>query len=312
MSMGQGSMSERLPLCEARRARRAHLRLKGKAVADGALSPPPSPHLRESWGGGARNEAPERINSAPPAAGNTPSQKHPASVGGGENQLDSAALYRLMSWLTPAYPVGAYAYSGGIEWAVEAGDVRDTETLRSWLTTMIRHGSVSCDAVIFANAHRAVANVDNKAIATIAELAVALAGSKERFLESTSQGQAFMQITQAAWPTPALDRLVAVWDGPFAFPVVVAAACAGHEIAVVPALQALLHAAASNLISASMRLVPLGQTDGQRVLAALEGVIVQTGERALATGIDDIATATLRADMAGMRHETQHTRLFRS
>jgi urease accessory protein len=226
--------------------------------------------------------------------------------------VEAASLYRLMSWLTPAYPVGAYSYSGGIEWAVEAGDIRNADTLRNWLTTMIRRGSVFCDAVIFTNAYRAVANMDDKGLAVIAELAAALAGSKERFLETTSQGKAFLLITQVAWPSPALDRLVAVWDGPLAYPVTVAATCAGHGIAVEPALQALLHATASNLISAGMRLVPLGQTDGQRVLAALEGSIAQTAEHALASGIDDIATATLRADMAGMRHETQHTRLFRS
>jgi len=121
-----------------------------------------------------------------------------------------------------------------------------------------------------------------------------------------------LQITQSAWPSPTLDRLIAAWDGPLAYPVVVAAACAGHGIAVAPSLHALLHAAASNLISAGMRLIPLGQTDGQRVLAALEDAIQQTAERALATAIDDIITATPRADIAAMRHETQYTRLFRS
>jgi urease accessory protein len=109
-----------------------------------------------------------------------------------------------------------------------------------------------------------------------------------------------------------LDRLVAAWDGPLAYPVVVAAACVGHDIALVPALQALLHGVASNLVSAGVRLIPLGQTDGQHVLAALEAPIAQTAQRALAIALDDIGSATLRADIAGMRHETQYTRLFRS
>ena len=225
---------------------------------------------------------------------------------------EAASLYRLMSWLTPAYPVGAYSYSGGIEWAVEAGDICDADSLRRWLATLLQHGSLFSDAVIFVNAHRAVARRDAKAVGAIAELAAALPGSKERFLETISQGQAFLQITRSAWPSPALDRLLAAWDGPLAYPVVVAAACAGHRVAVAPSLQALLHAAASNLISAGMRLIPLGQTDGQRALAALEGPIMRTAKDALASRIDDIATATPRADIAGMRHETQHTRLFRS
>jgi urease accessory protein len=251
---------------------------------------------------GAPNEA-SGINSVTSALDPTPKTSQCAEY---------ASLYRLMSWLTPAYPVGAYAYSSGIEWAVEAGDICDADTLRSWIATLLQHGSVFTDAVIFVNAHRAVGSRDAKAVTAIAELAAALPGSEERFLETTSQGQAFLQITRSAWPSPALDRLVAAWDGPLAYPVVVAAACAGHEIAAAPSLQALLHATASNLISASMRLIPLGQTDGQRALAALEGAIMRTAKRALASGIDDIATATLRADIAGMRHETQHTRLFRS
>src|SRR5262249_58921018 len=126
------------------------------------------------------------------------------------------------------------------------------------------------------------------------------------------QGEAFLQITQAAWATPVLDRLTAAWDGPLAYPVAVAAACAGHGIALVPALHAFLHGVASNLVSAGVRLIPLGQTDGQRVLAALEAVIAEAAQPALATALDGIGSATPRGAIAGMRHETQYTRLFRS
>jgi urease accessory protein len=215
-----------------------------------------------------------------------------------------------MTWMSPAYPVGAFSYSGGIEWAVEAGDIGNADTLRGWLTTMIRHGSVFCDAVIFSHVHRAVACREDQALVEIAALAAALVGSKERFLETTSQGHAFLQITRAAWPSPALDRLATI--GPLAYPVAVGAACAGHGIALAPALHAFLHGVASNLVSAGVRLIPLGQTDGQRVLAALEAPIGETAARALTTSLDDMGTATLRVDIAGMRHETQYTRLFRS
>jgi len=225
---------------------------------------------------------------------------------------EAKALYRIMTWMSPSYPVGAFSYSGGIEWAVEAGDIRDAETLRSWLATMIRDGSVFCDAAMFCHAHRAAASGDDQALAAVAELAAAFVGSKERFLETTAQGEAFRQITQAAWPAPAMDRLTAAWDGPLAYPVVVAVASAGHGIALGPALVAFLHGVVANLVSAGVRLIPLGQTDGQRVLAALEGGIAQTVARALVTALDDAGAATLRADIAGMRHETQYTRLFRS
>ena len=68
----------------------------------------------------------------------------------------------------------------------------------------------------------------------------------------------------------------------------------------------------SDLISAGVRLVPLGQTDGQRVLAALEPVVTATAQRALVTRLDDVSSAALRADLASLHHETQYTRLFRS
>jgi urease accessory protein len=226
--------------------------------------------------------------------------------------MNIEALYRLMTWLSPAYPVGAFSYSGGIEYAVEAGDITDASTLWAWLTSVFAHGSGGSDAVLFVHAHRASETGDNKLLHEIAELAAAFVSSRERHLETTAQGRAFVEATRAAWPCDALDRLAAVWDGPVAYPVAVAIACAGHGIALEQALPAYVQAVAANLVSAGVRLIPLGQTDGQRVLAALEPVIAATATRALTTALADIGSATLRADIAGMRHETQYTRLFRS
>jgi len=223
-----------------------------------------------------------------------------------------AALYRLMAWLSPAYPTGAFSYSSGIEWAVEAGDVTDKSSLERWLAVMIADGGGFCDAVFLVHAFRAVVDADDAALRAVAELAVAFASSKERHLETTAQGRAFLDTTRAAWPTPALDRLLAVWDGDVALPVAVGVACAGHGIALPHALQAYLHALTANLISTGVRLIPLGQTDGQRVLAALELVVAATAARALVTALDDVGGAAFRADIASMRHETQYTRLFRS
>ena len=222
------------------------------------------------------------------------------------------ALFRLMAWLSPSYPIGAFSYSSGLEWAVEVGDVKDAASLQQWLFILITEGSGFCDAVIFASTHRAVTNDDDVLLRKTAELAAALSPSKERFLETTSQGHAFIEATRAAWPCVAIDRLRAAWDGAVAYPVAVALAAASHAVPLAPALHAYLHAVAANLISAGVRLVPLGQTDGQRVLAALESVIVATAKRALAATLDDVGSAAFRADIASMHHETQYTRLFRS
>ena len=217
-----------------------------------------------------------------------------------------------MTWLSPFYPIGAFAYSSGIEWAVEAGNIKDADTLKSWLFVMLTEGGGYCDAVLFAHAHRAAADGDDKALHAVAELAAAFSPSKERHLETTAQGNAFVEVARAVWPCTALDRLKQIWHGPVAYPVGVAVAAAGHDIAVELALAAYLQAVAANLVSAGVRLIPLGQSDGQRVLATLEPVTAATAQRALSTNFDDIGSAAFRADLASARHETQYTRLFRS
>ena len=166
--------------------------------------------------------------------------------------------------------------------------------------------------MLFAHTHRAARSCDDEALIAVAELAAALSPSRERHLETSAQGQAFIDVTRAAWPCDALDRLLAIWTGPYAYPVAVATAAAGHGIGVSAALPAYLHALAANLVSAGVRLIPLGQTDGQRILARLEPVIGATVARAMATPRDDIGGAAFRADLASLRHETQYTRLFRS
>jgi urease accessory protein len=226
--------------------------------------------------------------------------------------ISTAALYRLMAWLSPAYPVGAFSYSSGLEWAIEAGDISDAASLAHWLAAMIGDGGVFCDAVFLVHAHRAAAGTDDAALAAVAALAAALAPSRERFLETTAQGRAFFETTRAAWNCAALERLAAVWDGLLAYPVAVGVAAAGHGITLEPALAAYLQAVASNLVSAGLRLIPLGQTDGQRVLAGLEPLIAACGQQALICPLDQVGGAAFRADIASMRHETQYTRLFRS
>ena len=224
----------------------------------------------------------------------------------------ASALYRLMAWLSPAYPVGAFSYSSGIEWAVEAGDIADANSLRCWLSVLIADGGVFCDAVFLVHAHRAAAAENKNALRAVGELAAAFAPSKERHLETTAQGRAFVDATRAAWPCEALERLLKGWDGAITYPVAVGVTAAGHGIALDAALHAYLHAVAANLISAGVRLIPLGQTEGQRVLAALEPVVAEAARRALTTKLDDVGSAAFRADIASMKHETQYTRLFRS
>jgi urease accessory protein len=226
--------------------------------------------------------------------------------------VDPAALYRLLAWMSPAFPVGAFSYSHGLEWAVEAGDIASAATLADWLAIVLRDGSGFADATFCAHAHRAVCARDGQALADVAELAIAFQPSKERRLETTAQGNAFMAATEAAWPAEGLAFLRGAWTQAVAYPVAVGAATAAHGIDEATALHALLHAVAANLVSAAVRLVPLGQTDGLRVLAGLEPIVSATAAAARITALDEVGGHALRSDLASMRHETQYTRLFRS
>jgi urease accessory protein len=236
----------------------------------------------------------------------------PAAAPRAMTESETAALYRLMTWLSPSFPVGAFAYSSGIEWAVEQGDIGDAASLHRWLASMLADGSGFCDAVFLAQAHRAVSSHDDKTLRDIAELAAAFVPSRERQLETTTQGRAFIEIARTAWHCGGLDEVIAASGGVIVYPVAVGLVSAAHGIPLQPALHAFLHAVVSNWISAGSRLIPLGQTDSQRVLAQLEPVVAATATRALAATLDDLGSATFRADLASLRHETQYTRLFRS
>jgi urease accessory protein len=225
---------------------------------------------------------------------------------------EAAALYRLMTWLSPAFPVGAFSYSSGIEWAVEAGDIIDAPSLRGWLAAMLTDGSGFCDGVLLAHAHRFAASDDDAGLRDIAELGFAFVPSRERQLETSAQGRAFIDISRAAWNCDGLERMISACNGAIVYPVAVGLVSAAHAIPLPPAMHAFLHALTSNWISAGARLVPLGQTDSQRLLASLEPVVAATARRALDASLDDLGSATFRADIASMRHETQYTRLFRS
>lgn len=232
---------------------------------------------------------------------------------GADAPAEYRALYRLMTWLSPSFPVGAFSYSSGIEWAVEDGDIGDAAALRSWLSAMLSDGAGFCDGVLLCHAWRAAAARNDDALSEVAELAAALAPSRERHLETTAQGRAFANIAGATWSCAALERLLGmVPPGSIAYPVAVGTVAAGHSVPLDLTLHAFLHAQTANWISAGVRLMPLGQTDSQRVMAALEAVVASVAGRALAATLDDIGSATFRADLASARHETQYTRLFRT
>lgn len=224
-----------------------------------------------------------------------------------------AAFYRLMTWLSPAYPVGAFSYSHGLEYAVEERLVRDRDSLIQWLTTAVEAGAGHIGGALLAEAWRAAAEDNAGRLEEVAALAAAWRNTSETALESEAQGAAFLSVTRAAWPHALLDGLVPERrGGPIALAVAVGATCASHGIALLPALVAHLHAFASNLVSAGIRLIPLGQSDGQLAMAALEPVIERSARLCAELSLEEVGSAAPMLDWCSMRHELQYTRLFRS
>jgi urease accessory protein len=221
-----------------------------------------------------------------------------------------AALLPLMLWLSPAFPVGSFAYSQGLEWAVENGDVSDARSLGGWLVDLLTFGAPRADAILFAESFRAAEAEDSPALAKTNELAIALAGSAERRLETTAQGSAFVTAARAAWDCAPLRALAEAER--VAYPVAVAAACAGHGLPLEASLQAFVLAQIAAGVSAVVRLGPIGQTDGQKILATLIPRIRTLAREAAGSTLADLGACAFRADIAAMRHETQYSRLFRS
>lgn len=226
---------------------------------------------------------------------------------------EGAALVKLMTWLSPAFPVGAFTYSHGLEWAIEDGTVKTAGDLVAWLGDILRHGAGRSDLILLAEAHRAAMAGDDGRLLAVGEFAYALQPSRERRLEAGAQGKAFATAIAATWEAPSLQRLTtALAPTPVAYAVAVGTAAADHGLPLPLVAEAAATAFVANLVSAAVRAVPLGQTHGQQVIRDLAPVVAAVTAEALATTLDDIGGAALAADIASMKHETQYTRLFRS
>jgi urease accessory protein len=219
-----------------------------------------------------------------------------------------SVILPLFAWLSPSYPVGCYAYSHALEWAVEAGDVSDETTLVAWLTDLLTLGLGRNDAILLSHAYRAVEQGHRRDLETVNELALALSPSAELYLETSQQGRSFLDATLAAWPSPHLPPL----EGDVAFPVAIGMAAAAHGVPLPITSQAYLFGLVQTLVSAAIRLAPIGQTAGIRVSAALAGTAQDIAHQGMSLTLDNIGGSTFRADLGSFHHENQYTRLFRS
>ncbi len=235
---------------------------------------------------------------------------------------EPGALYRLLAWSSPAFPIGAFSYSHGLEAAADAGAVRDRASLEAWIRAIIDQGSGRIDADILRDAWRAAMAGDDAALADANRRGCAYRATAELALESGQQGAAFRAAYEAAWAdlTPTLTLPPPAGEGrsggdraaEICHAAVFGTAAARAGISLPDALTAYLSAFAANLMSAGLRLGIVGQSDGQRILAALEPVVTAVVAACLNRDAEDFGATTFALDLASMAHETQYTRLFRS
>ncbi|MDD2869274.1 urease accessory protein UreF [Neomegalonema sp.] len=222
----------------------------------------------------------------------------------GREKVGGVELLRLLTWLSPSFPIGAFAYSHGLEQAIHEGLIHDRESLRLWLEDLVSLGSGWNDAVLLAEAWRAARAQDSAALRALAELAEALAGGRERHMETMLQGEAFL-------------RAAAPWTGvaepaPLASPLAVGETAARAGLPLEAVLLACLHAFAANLLQGAVRLVPLGQSDALAILSALEAPLLAASARAACSTLEDLGSSTFLSDLMTLRHEALHSRVFRS
>lgn len=207
--------------------------------------------------------------------------------------------HKIMAWLSPAYPIGAYSFSHGLEQAIERKTVLDKGSLFLWLCQILHFGSGRNDAILLANAYRS----SEKKLGELIEFAEAFAGTKERHLETVQQGTAFAKITTSVYD---------ISIPPCPLPIAVGYASKIEKIDLTKLLPLYLHAFVANLISVAVRFIPIGQTDGQKILLCLFDTIEKIAKQTIDLELEDLCSSCFLNDIDTMNHETMNTRIFRS
>ena len=206
----------------------------------------------------------------------------------------------LAQWFSPSFPVGAFAYSHGLEWAIESGVVTDSSSTHDWIAQVLAHGTGWNDTLLLVASYRAA---DVAAAREVDKIARALAASKERLRESDLQGAAFCKVVSDLSRIPLRG---------LCYPVAVGWAAQRAKLPLELTAKMYLQSFVSNLAAAAMRLAPLGQTAGQALIRDLTPRCVSIVDAAMVHDLDDLTTTAFLADIASMKHETQYARIFRT
>lgn len=209
-------------------------------------------------------------------------------------------LLTLTQWLSPSYPVGAFAYSHGLEAAVDAGWIDDSKGLQVWLESLLEYGAGRSDGLFIAAAFNA--ETADQLVHVDAQLR-AFAASKERLLETDQQGWAFGKVTSALW-TGDYENL--------SYPVALGHAARVEDLPLELTITLYLQSFLSNLVAAGQRLLPIGQTEAQRIVQQLSPLCAEIAADSVEGDLNNLNATTFLSDVASMKHETQYSRIFRT
>lgn len=228
--------------------------------------------------------------------------------------LEYAALLKLQTWMSSSFPIGAYTCSHGIETAISDGRLHDVPSTHQWLQTILQHGSLWNDAILLSHAWHAVHDQHNgirtpniRTLTELNQLSLALQAGAERHLETTQLGAAFLSAARA-WPETDTLNWHAL-GSELAFPVIVGAAGALHDLPLAAVCASTLQSTLSNLAWIATRLLPLGQSDCLSIIVELEADITSVSKRATSATLDDLGSCALLCDLASLQHETLRSRV---
>jgi urease accessory protein len=220
------------------------------------------------------------------------------------------SLLALLQLVSPALPVGAYTYSEGIETLVQTNQITTALALEQWLVQELRYGAIRVEAMVLVRAYRAAVDLDVSQLQDWNQWISAFRETAELRQQSWQMGRSLSRLLEELQPEA--HALLRDWKDPCNFAVAFAVAAAGWQIDCPAAVLGYLHSWAANLINAGVRLIPLGQTQGQQLLLSLSSSLAETSQQALIAPDDQLECCSWGASLASMNHETLYSRLFRS
>ena len=214
-------------------------------------------------------------------------------------------ILKLLTWNNQSFPIGSYCFSSGLEFAVESKLIQSGKDLQYWLNDLLKYGSLYSDALILLEAWKLASKKENNKINDLNNFAVSLNQSNEKYIENYEQGKSFIKITEDAWNHKYISKKLV-------YPIAYAVAAVQENINMEDVLICYLHSSLCNLLAAGIKLIPLGQTEGQKIQIALNTYIEEEYKNILKKNFNDIGNCGWVNDIISMKHENQFTRTFRT